>query len=288
MTVSMTRTEPTVRAATATRPAGAGAVSIVGVLTLRRLALNIRSPRSVAIPLLAPLLFALVVAPALGNTLSAPGQHKSYMTFVALAAAGLLIPVNCLFAGLGVLADRQSGAMRELLVAPIRRAWIVLANLLAALVVTAVQVGVLILGASLRGAQFEAGRRVVWLVAAALAFAVFVYGLAEIFATKISNAEEYTALVPPIAIVPFFFAGTLYPITSLPTWLADVAKVLPLTHAVALFRYGLTGQGGQALHNIWGGTDPVRMATLSLAVVLAYAVAALAFALRQFAKAGTS
>jgi hypothetical protein len=69
----------------------------------------IRSPRSVAIPLLAPLLFAMVVAPALGNTLAAPGQHKTYMTFVALAAAGLLIPVNCLFAGLGVLTDRQSG-----------------------------------------------------------------------------------------------------------------------------------------------------------------------------------
>ena len=285
MTLSMTRTAPTVRSATPARPGGA---AVVGVLTARRLALNIRSPRSVAIPLLAPLLFALVVAPALGNTLAAPGQHKTYMTFVALAAAGLLIPVNCMFAGLGVLADRQSGAMRELLVAPIRRSSIVLGNLLAALVVTAVQVGVLILGASLRGAQFEAGRRVAWLVVAALAFAVFVYGLAEIFATKISNAEEYTALVPPIAIVPFFFAGTLYPITSLPTWLADVAKVLPLTHAVALFRYGLTGQGGAALHNIWGGTDNTSMALLSLAVVSAYAAAALAFALRQFAKAGTS
>ena len=285
MTLSMTRSEPIARSASPTRPGTAG---VVGVLTARRLALNIRSPRSVAIPLLAPLLFALVVAPALGNTLATPGQHKTYMTFVALAAAGLLIPVNCMFAGLGVLADRQSGAMRELLVAPIRRSAIVLGNLLAALVITAVQVGVLILGASLRGAQFEAGRRVAWLVVAAIAFAVFVYGLAEIFATKISNAEEYTALVPPIAIVPFFFAGTLYPITSLPAWLAGVAKVLPLTHAVALFRYGLTRQGGTALHNIWGGTDPAAMAALSLAVVVGYAVAALAFAMRLFAKAGTS
>jgi ABC-2 type transport system permease protein len=248
----------------------------------------IRSPRSVAIPLLAPLLFAMVVAPALGNTLAAPGQHKTYMTFVALAAAGLLIPVNCLFAGLGVLTDRQNGAMRELLVAPIRRASIVLGNLAAALIVTTVQVTVLILGAAARGAQFQLGRHVVWLIAAAVALAVFVYGLAEIFATRIASAEEYTALVPPIAIVPFFFAGTLYPITSLPGWLAAVAKALPLTHAVALFRYGLTGQGGQALHNIWGGTNTGAMAVLSLFVVLAYALVALMLALRLFAKAGTS
>ena len=285
MTTSTIATAPT---AAVPRTQTRRPTNVVLVLTLRRLALNIRSPRSVAIPLLAPLLFAMVVAPALGNTLATPGQHKTYMTFVAIAAAGLLIPVNCMFAGLSVLADRQSGAMRELLVAPIRRSSIVIGNLLAALVITAVQVTVLILGATARGAQFEVGRHIAWLIIAAIAFAVFVYGLAEIFATRISNAEEYTALVPPIAIVPFFFAGTLYPITSLPTWLADVAKALPLTHAVALFRYGLTGQGAQALHNIWGGTDVTSMALLSLAVVVAYAGIALGFAIRLFAKAGTS
>lgn len=284
----MTTTATTARADATTTATTTGPSIIVPALTARRLALMIRSPRSVAIPLLAPLLFAMVVAPALGNTLAAPDQHKTYMTFVALAAAGLLIPVNCLFAGLGVLTDRQSGAMRELLVAPIRRASIVLGNLAAALIVTAAQVTVLILGAAARGAQFQLGGHVVWLIAAAVALAVFVYALAEIFATRIASAEEYTALVPPIAIVPFFFAGTLYPITSLPGWLSAIAKVLPLTHAVALFRYGLTGQGGQALHNIWGGTDTSAMAVLSLLVVTAYALVTLILALRLFARVGTS
>jgi ABC-2 type transport system permease protein len=262
--------------------------NVVPTLALRRLALTIRSPRAVAIPLLAPLLFALVVAPALGNTLAGPGQHRTYMTFVALAAAGLLIPVNCMFTGLGVLTDRQHGAMRELLIAPIRRASIVLGNLLAALLITTVQVTVLVLAVALRGGHFQTGRHLVWLIASAVGLVVFVYSLAETFATKITNAEEYTGLVPPIAIVPFFFAGTLYPITSLPGWLAGIAKVLPLTHAVALFRYGLTAQGVQALHNIWGMTDPTRMALLSLAVVSAYAAAALALAIRLFTRSGTS
>ena len=55
------------------------------------------------------------------------------MTYVALATAGLLIPLNCMFSGLGVIVDRQQGAMRELLVAPIRRSSIVFGNLVAAL-----------------------------------------------------------------------------------------------------------------------------------------------------------
>jgi ABC-2 type transport system permease protein len=286
MTTTATASATVIRPVPTAVPPRASAV--VPTLALRRLALMIRSPRSVAIPLLAPLLFAVVVAPALGNTLAAPGQHTTYMTFVALAAAGLVIPLNCMFAGLGVLADRQHGALRELLVAPIPRGAIVVGNLLAALAVTAVQVTVLILGAALRGAQFDVGRHVIWLIAAAVAFAVFVYGLAEVFAARIDNAEEYTALVPPIAVVPFFFAGTLYPITALPGWLSGVAKVLPLTHAVALFRYGLTSQGGTALHNIWGGTDSASMALASLAVVVAYAVATIILAVRLFAKAGSS
>jgi ABC-2 type transport system permease protein len=284
MTATTATATPTMLAApTISRP-----TNVVPALALRRLALTIRSPRAVAIPVLAPVLFALIVAPALGNTLATPGQHRTYMTFVALAAAGLLIPVNCMFSGLGVLTDRQHGAMRELLVAPIRRSSIVLGNLLAALVITTLQVAVLIFAAALRGAHFHSGRHLLWFAGAAVALAVFVHGLAETFATKITNAEEYTGLVPPIAIVPFFFAGTLYPITSLPAWLDGIAKVLPLTHAVALFRYGLTTQGTQALHNIWGMSDPTRMALLSLAVVVAYAAIALTLAIRLFTKSGTN
>src|SRR5262249_16727501 len=163
-----------------------------------------------------------------------------------------------------------------------RRTSIVLGNLVAALVITAAQVTVLIFAVALRGADFHSGRHLIWFVASAVGLAVFVYSLAEAFATKITNPDEYTPLLPPIPIGPFFFAGTLYRITSLPGWLAGIAKVLPLTHAVALFRYGLTTQGAQALHNIWGMSDPTRMALLSLAVVIGYATAALVLAIRLF------
>jgi ABC-type polysaccharide/polyol phosphate export permease len=97
-------------------------------------------------------------------------------------------------------------------------------------------------------------------------------------------------VLPAIAIVPFFFAGSLFPITSLPRWLADVAKVLPLTHALALFRYGLTpaNGGAQALRNIWGMSNDTAMAALSMLVVGLYAIALMAGAIRLFTKEGTS
>ena len=263
-------------------------VRAVPVLASRRLALTIRSPRSLIVPLLTPVLFALVIAPALANTIALPAGRTAYMTFVALATAGLLIPLNCMFSGLGVIVDRQHGAMRELLVAPIRRSAIVMGNLVAAVAITALQLVVLIVVSALRGAHYLMSSRTLWFVAAALLFAVFMYMLAEILAVRVPQPEEYIAAVPAIAIVPFFFAGSLFPITALPHWLAAIAKVLPLTHALALFRYGITGDGGRALHNIWGMHSVPEMATLSLVLLGLFTAAAVAGALRLFARAERS
>lgn len=264
-------------------------VRSLGTLTKRRLALTVRSPRSLVLPLVAPSLFALVIASALAHTIHAGSGRTGYMTFVALSTAGLLIPMNCLFSGLGVIVDRQQGAMRELLVAPIRRSSIVFGNLLVALALTVFQVAVLIGLSAARGASYTTGLRTLWFVAAAVVFVVLMYGLAEILTVRLPSPVEYIGAVPALAIVPYFFAGSLFPITALPNCLAAVAKVLPLTHALALFRYGLTGPSGvTALHNIWGLHDAATMAVLSMGVLVGYALVFVFGAVRLFTKAGTS
>src|SRR5256885_1127097 len=85
-------------------------------------------------------MFALVIAPALKTALH---TDASYESFVAIGTVGLLIPLNTMFSGLGVIVDRVSGAQRELLTAPIPRGLLVLGNLAVALAITALQVGVL-------------------------------------------------------------------------------------------------------------------------------------------------
>jgi ABC-2 type transport system permease protein len=284
-----TTTDLAAPAALIERARPAGQVRAVPTLARRRLALSVRSPRSLLIPVLNPVLFALVLAPALANTIATPSQRNAYMTYLALATVGLLIPLNALFCGIGVVVDRQQGAMRELLVAPIRRSSILLGNLVAALALTAGQLVVLIGLSAARGASYVAGVRVLWFLAAATAFTILMYSVAEILAVRLPSAEEYTGALPVVAIVPFFFAGSLFPISALPGWLEAVAKVLPLTHALALFRYGLTPTGGaSALHNIWGMSSVPAMAALSLSVLAVFTVVASAGAIRLFTKAGTS
>ena len=254
------------------------------VLVRRRLSLSAKTPREVAVPLLAPVFFALVIAPALASIgPKVPGLD--YMSFAAIGTAGLLIPLNCMFSGIGVIVDRERGARRDLLAAPVGRPVLVLANLAAALVVTALQVAVLVAAAVLRGADLVASASgIAWFVAAATLLAVGMYGVAEALANKISSVEEFTGAVPALAIVPFFFAGSLYPIDALPWALTGFARFLPLTHALALMRYGLLGSS-TGLHDIWGMDSVTAMATLSLAAVAAFALLLTVLAIRAFRRA---
>ena len=86
------------------------------------------------------------------------------------------------------------------------------------------------------------------------------------------------------AILPWFFAGALFPIGALPGVLTAFAKVLPLTHAMALMRYGLVDSSGSGLHDIWGMGNTTAEAFLSLGVVALFAVALGAVAIRAFTR----
>src|SRR5437762_8915833 len=254
----------------------------LATLVARRFQLSVRTPRELVVPLLTPILFALVIAPALKQALH---TSTAYEAFVATGTIGLLIPLNTMFAGLGVIVDRESGAQRELLAAPIPRTLLVLGNLAVAFAITALQVAVLIAVAIARGIHFDAtATGVVWFVAAAGLFTVGMYGAAETLAGRVPKAEEYIARVPAIAIVPWFLAGSLFPISALPAFLTWFAKFLPLTHGLALVRYGLL-RDSSGLHNIWSMGNTTAMAALSLAVVLLFAAALTAVSIRVFTRA---
>src|SRR6058998_2397983 len=120
------------------------AISAIGTLSGRRAALTARTPRQILVPLLTPIMFAMVIAPALKEALGGLGGHIDYTAFVAVGTVGLLVPLTAMFAGLSVIVDRDSGAQRELLAAPIPRGLLVMGNLAVALGVAALQVVVLI------------------------------------------------------------------------------------------------------------------------------------------------
>ena len=266
-----------------TARARGGGLAAVATLARRRFAISARTPRELLVPLLAPLLFAMVVVPALADTFGTAVGGVDYMTFVAVATIGLLVPLSTIQSGLGVVVDRLGGGLRDLLAAPISRPMIVAGNLVVAVALAGLQVVVLLGAAAIRGAEYDlSATGVLWFASATLAFAVAMYGIAEILANRLPSQEEYIAALPAVAIVPFFFAGSFFPISALPAGLTVIGKLLPITHVLALVRYGLAGDDAAGLHEIWGMSNHTAMASLSLGVVTLSAVALTAAAVRTF------
>ena len=138
---------------------------------------------------------------------------------------------------------------------------------------------------ALRGASFQVtASGLAWFAAAVLLFTVFMYGVAETLASRISKQEEYIGATPAVAILPFFLAGALYPIHAMPSALATIAKLLPLTHALALLRWALVDPSGRGLHEIWGMSNVTAEAWLSLAVLAAFAALLTIVSIRVFSR----
>jgi ABC-type multidrug transport system permease subunit len=263
----------------ATSPSNFAAFS---TLARRRFALSARTPREIVVPLLTPILFADVIAPALAKAIPAT-RGIDYQSFVAIGTIGLLVPLSCVLGGIGMIVDRDSGAQRDLLAAPAPRSLMVLGNLSVALAVSSLQVIALVVASVARGATFSnhvSGW--LWTFGAVVGIATLMHGFAEILAARIKKQEEYVGAAPPVALLPWFLAGSFFPIGAMPAGLTVLAKLLPVTHALALVRYGLVDPSGHGLHDIWGLHNTTAMAALSLAVVLAFAGAVLALAVRVF------
>jgi ABC-2 type transport system permease protein len=281
---AVTTPSPLARLVTEPTPAVTGPWSAFTTLTRRRFALSAHTPREILVPLLTPILFALVIAPALAKSIGR-FDGLDYVSFVAIGTVGLLVPLSCMLGGIAMIVDRQSGALRDLLAAPISRSLIVFGNLAVAVAISVLQVVVLIVAVLLHGETFRVSTSgVLWFVGVTIGIAVAMHSAAEILASRIQKQEEYVGAVPAIAIIPWFFAGAFFSISSLPAPLNAFAHVLPLTHALAVMRYALVDPHASGLRDIWGMSSAPTMAALSLLVVFVFAAVLLAAAVRMFGR----
>jgi ABC-2 type transport system permease protein len=249
----------------------------------RRVALAVKRPIALVSQALTPVLWVLVVGPALAQAFGGFAHGVDYFTYIAVGQIVFILPFSAMFAGLVVMQDRDFGVLRELLVAPIRRSVIPLASIAAILTVASGQI-VLILGLALiRGADFHiAFAPLVAALAAAALLTAGTYGLAEYLAYTVTQPQTFGTLIPAIGATPYALCGAIYPLATLPEGVRQLALVLPWTHAVALMRYGLMGPRASGLVEIWHMHSYTAMALLSLVVLAAFAGLTVALAMRAF------
>jgi ABC-2 type transport system permease protein len=215
-------------------------MNAIYVLWLREVRKYSRSRVQIIASLGQPLLYLLVLGFGLGPVFQKAGGG-SYLQFMAPGIVGMAVLFTSVFSGIALLWDRQFGFLKETLVAPVPRIYVMIGRTLGGATVAMLQ-GTLIVVVCL-----IAGFRPVSLIGIPLGFA-FMALIAIVFAalgTSIgSNLQDMQGfqLIMNFLVLPIFFlSGALFPLNNLPKALGFVTKLDPLSYGVDGLRATLIG-----------------------------------------------
>ncbi len=263
------------------------AVSIVW----RRELIRFRTDRLRAITsLVQPFLFLFVI----GTGLSALAKNGlppgvDFKTFIYPGVLGMSVLFTAVFSAGSIVWDREFGFLREMLVAPVSRAALVIGKCLGGATIATFQ-GVVFLALAWFAHVPYSPLLLLTLVGELLllSFTLTAFGL--MMAARIKQFQSFMALTQMLVMPMFFLSGALYPLNGLPTWLSVLTRIDPLTYIVGPMRHSVfshlnlpAGAVQRLAPDItWGGwTVPVGMA---LGLVAVMGVAMITVAIAEFRK----
>lgn len=133
--------------------------------------------------------------------------------------------------------ESDLGILNRMLVAPVRRASIVLGKAFSSVAKALMEAAVFLTLAALIQIGFSHNPLILLLTAMIITFFVVgVSSLGMIMAVLLRTREAYTGVVGLIATPALFASNSLYNIDQMPAWLRLIAEVNPLTYAVDFAR----------------------------------------------------
>ena len=215
-------------------------MSAIYILWLRELKRYSRSRAQVLASLGQPLLYLLVLGFGLGPVFEKAGQG-SYLQFVAPGVIGMSVLFTSIFSGIGLLWDRQFGFLKETLVAPVPRLHIMVGRTLGGASVAMLQGLLILIVCVIAGfrpsspAMLPVGLAVMALVAIVFA------ALGTAIGSTLQNMQGFQLVMNFLVMPIFFLSGALFPLDGLPSALAVVTRLDPLTYGIDGLRGTLIG-----------------------------------------------
>lgn len=209
---------------------------------------------SLTLGIIQPLILLTLVGPLLHHVVNDAGelqrlmsdrfQTTDYLTFVFSGIAVFTILVNSILGGIPIVFDRETGFMDKILASPVSRLSIVAARFAYVVLYSFIQVGIISLVAVALGVRPESPllAMVATLGYGALLCAgltVLSLALAFVFPHhSIFFAITGFLLTPLLVLSPTFVS-----LSSMPGWMATVAWLNPMTHAIEPIRAAFLAPG---------------------------------------------
>lgn len=237
--------------------------------------------------LVQPVLFLFVLGTGLSSLTEGSTGGVDLQTFMYPGILATSAMFTAVFAAVSIVWDREFGFLREMLVAPVRRASIILGKALGGALVATLQSIVILVLAPVVGVSLTPVLALVILSEIfLLSFTLTALGLVVV--ARIQQIQTVMGIMQMVVLPLSFLSGALYPITGLPGWLTFLVKINPVTYVVNPVRTAVFSNldaPPAALDALnppltwWGWPVPVGV---QLALVAALGVVFLCAAVRQF------
>ena len=199
--------------------------------------------------LVRPLLWLAVFAAGFRNVFGVAivepyDTYISYDVYIAPGLVGMVLLFNGMQSSLAMVYDREMGMMRLLLTAPLPRAWILFCKLVATAVLSLLQAAAFVAVAALLGTQLPlAGWHLVHVLVATTSAALMLGALGLLLSVHIKQLENFAGTMNFVIFPMYFMSTALYPLWKLEesgaTWVYQLARFNPFTHAVEWMRFAL-------------------------------------------------
>jgi ABC-2 type transport system permease protein len=206
-------------------------VSAIYGLWLREVKRYLRSRPQIIASLAQPLLYLLVLGFGLGPVFQQSGQG-SYLQFIAPGVIAMGILFTSIFSGIGLLWDRQFGFLKETLVAPVPRLYIMIGRTLGGATIAMIQ-GILVLAVCMIAGFRPQGLAAVPLALVFMALTAIVFaGLGTVIGSSLRDMQGFQLIMNFLVMPIFFLSGALFPLDNLPTALMAATRIDPLSYGV--------------------------------------------------------
>jgi ABC-2 type transport system permease protein len=263
------------------------AVSIIW----RRELIRFRTDRLRAVTsLIQPVLFLFVLGTGLSSLAGGsmpPGI--SFRTFIYPGVLAMSVLFTAIFSAASIVWDREFGFLREILVAPVSRAAIVIGKCLGGATIATFQGVIFLVLAGVAGVPYDPVL-ILTLIGELLLLSFTLTAFGVMMAARIKQFQAFMALTQMLVMPLFFLSGALYPLTGLPAWLSVLTRLDPLTYVVGPMRDAVfshlslpAGAAGHLAPAItWGGwAVPLG---LSLGIVAVMGAGMMLVAIAEFRK----
>jgi ABC-2 type transport system permease protein len=189
-----------------------------------------------------PLLFLAIFGAGFSNVIGRMSGGVDIVQFMYPGIVAQAVLTTSLFAGVSIVSDREGGFLREILVAPLSRAGIVLGKAAGAAAAALLQVLVLLLVAPVVGVPLDVGL-LLKLAPTVIILSVALAGLG-IFIGSFAPSQQGFQLLMQILVFPMIFlAGVFFPVDRVPVWMEVLSKANPVTYGVDAIRQIFLGPG---------------------------------------------